>query len=1103
MTGTPSPSASLSTGASPSGTPAASTTPSATPAGAYASSTPVLPGVTLAWRLNNADPHAATSVDFQLTAVGKVWLGMARSWNGTMLEGFGRNGSGPAVIGRPDQGFSVWQYELTSKAANAGGIIPLPANKLTTSNTYMRYDAGSDSTVMGWTRALMPPDYALDSEKGIDPTEVQTYIVARGADGGAFAGHGRNRTAFSLRLSPAACTRAASCGGHGTCAGTLQSPLCFCDVGYAGANCGMCASGFAAVAGSASGACAQARSPADDVLQASTSVLLNPLDFGSAVGVAGTVRYRRFMAQVRQDIASALQTDVLRVNVTSACASSPSTAMAMANSNAAAAGRRAQAGTNVLPGSGSGAAAAPLTGVLLSFSLLPSTVLSGTPSAPANDNTQPPASSLAYQFARLAGNPSSALYSASTYMQYTAPAALPLTFAFGAAAVPVPVYSYSAALEPANLTLSWTVDTAAGTVAFRLSQARGSPASGAASATGAGVTPTWIALAFNNATGVAGSDAVVYQPAAGSITQYYVASHSLAGMQAVPMGAGNAVLFAAEGSSAGNTAFVQWTRPLAAGAYTGAQALSLTAPTLIYYAVGNGALLSQAGGNHSSALVGGVTVNFGSGGVAPIPSGPTPPGPGPAPGMSEGARIAHGVLMFIAWGLLIPAGIIVNARMRAGRREVANTVEVAQIGEFGTPRKGGETTAAKAQRAVAQKVQTSFAVKPLWLRLHVGLQMAGTLVSFIAFVIALAMVPAGLRMTKGHHVLGVIVWVLGTVQMIAGLLRPPPHGAAKKNHWRTAFENLHRANGYLVMTLAVVQIYLGLAAISAHAVFYVLYSGVLALTIALLVRDSLAKAVIARLSCCRCRGVATKQMVRPSVVAVANPTARVAALSLRSSPEGSPSAADGSSRAVVVTLDDPSDATAAAAAASPTSPESSRSGRGSRTTRVALAALGTPKRGSGADAGLAAPAASNERAAKNPMAAAAAAAAAASAGDGGDGVELSSITPLPGSARRFGGRGDEDEDGDGVGMLPGGKGGPATAAASRAVRPEARGSVVFAGGERMAPSKVVNPLKKLAATAPPSAVPAPYASASRSEEEEGEGEPHDEEEEEGDIKVRK
>jgi hypothetical protein len=1061
----------------------------------------VLPGVTLAWRLNNADPHAATSVDFQLTAAGKVWLGMARSWNGSMLEGIGRNGSGPAVIGRPDQGFSVWQYELTSKASNAGGIIPLPADKLTASNTYMRYDAGSDSTVMGWTRALMPPDYALDSEKGIDPTVVQTYIVARGADGGAFAGHGRNRTAFSLRLSPAVCTRAASCGGHGTCVGTLQSPRCFCDVGYAGASCGACASGFAAVAGSANGACAQARSPADDVLQASTSVLLNPLDFGSTVGVVGTVRYRRFVAQVRQDIASALQTDVLRVNVTGACASSPTAAMAMASVSAPAAGRRVQADINVLPGGGSGADAAPLTGVMLSFSLLPSTVLSGTPSAPADDNTQPPASSLAYQFARLAGNPSSALYSASTYMQYLAPAALPLAFAFGAAAVPMPSYTYSAALAPANLTLSWTVDTAAGTVAFRLSQARASVAS--ASATGAGVSPTWIALAFNNASGVVGSDAVVYQPAAGSITQYYMASHSLAGMQAVPMGAGNAVLFAADGSSAGNTAFVQWTRPLAAGAYAGAQALSLTAPTLVYYAVGNGALLSQVGGNHSSTLVGGVTINFGSGGVAPIPSGPTPPGPAPASGMSEGARIAHGVLMFIAWGLLIPAGIIVNTRMRAGRREVANTVETAQVGEFGSPRKGGETTAAKAQRAVAQKVQTSFAVKPLWLRLHVGLQMAGTLVSFIAFVIALAMVPAGLRMTKGHHVLGVIVWVLGTVQMLAGLLRPPPHAAAKKNHWRTAFETLHRANGYLVMTLAVVQIYLGLAAISAHAVFYVLYSGVLALTIALLVRDSLVKAIIARLACCRCgRGAATKQMVRPSVVAVANPTARVAALSLRSSPEGSPAAADGSSRAVVVTLDEPSDATAAAAA-SPVSPDSARSGRGSRTTRVALAALGTPKRGSGADAGFTPSAGSNERAAKNPMAAAAAAAA-ASSGDGGDGVELSSVTPLPGSARRFGARGEEDEDGDGVGMLPGGKGGPATAAASRTVRSDARGSVVFAGGERMAPTKVVNPLKKLAA-APAGAVPAPYASASRSEEEEGEGEPHDGEgeEQEGDIKVRK
>jgi hypothetical protein len=68
---------------------------------------------------------------------------------------------------------------------------------------------------------------------------------------------------------------------------------------------------------------------------------------------------------------------------------------------------------------------------------------------------------------------------------------------------------------------------------------------------------------------------------------------------------------------------------------------------------------------------------------------------------------------------------------------------------------------------------------PVWFQAHRIIQSTGLIVSIIAFIIALSMVPKGSHFTKLHHKLGLAVMILGILQPMNALIRPhPPKGNA-------------------------------------------------------------------------------------------------------------------------------------------------------------------------------------------------------------------------------------------------------------------------------------------------------------------------------------
>ncbi len=61
-----------------------------------------------------------------------------------------------------------------------------------------------------------------------------------------------------------------------------------------------------------------------------------------------------------------------------------------------------------------------------------------------------------------------------------------------------------------------------------------------------------------------------------------------------------------------------------------------------------------------------------------------------------------------------------------------------------------------------------------WFQAHRAIQSLGLIVSIIAFILALDMVPKGSHFTKVHHKLGLAVMILGILQPMNALIRPHP-----------------------------------------------------------------------------------------------------------------------------------------------------------------------------------------------------------------------------------------------------------------------------------------------------------------------------------------
>ena len=143
-------------------------------------------------------------------------------------------------------------------------------------------------------------------------------------------------------------------------------------------------------------------------------------------------------------------------------------------------------------------------------------------------------------------------------------------------------------------------------------------------------------------------------------------------------------------------------------------------------------------------------------------------------------HIAHGVLMSIAWGVLLPVGIIIARFYR--------------------------------------HVQPRTGPRAFWFLHHQIFQYSGTIIAATAFIIALYMCRNTGNFINAHGKLGLVVMILGLLQPLNAWIRPHP-GAP----YRTLWSAWHKTSGYCAAVLAIAAIFLGLAQVDAATRFRVAY----------------------------------------------------------------------------------------------------------------------------------------------------------------------------------------------------------------------------------------------------------------------------------------
>mmetsp|Transcript_36208 Transcript_36208/g.71192 ORF Transcript_36208/g.71192 Transcript_36208/m.71192 type:complete len:344 (-) Transcript_36208:228-1259(-) len=148
--------------------------------------------------------------------------------------------------------------------------------------------------------------------------------------------------------------------------------------------------------------------------------------------------------------------------------------------------------------------------------------------------------------------------------------------------------------------------------------------------------------------------------------------------------------------------------------------------------------------------------------------------------------LAHGSLMLIGWGFLLPSGVITAKCLRH--------------------RPGA-----------------------LWFKIHRTVQITGLLFVVVAMIIALVQfdVFTSASIASVHGGLGLTVMALGILQPINAALRPHPEPRTTK---RKAWEVIHKGSGYVAITLAVVTIFIGTTLLpekSQTLAFQVVYACVL------------------------------------------------------------------------------------------------------------------------------------------------------------------------------------------------------------------------------------------------------------------------------------
>ncbi|CAK8986332.1 Cytochrome b561 [Durusdinium trenchii] len=150
-------------------------------------------------------------------------------------------------------------------------------------------------------------------------------------------------------------------------------------------------------------------------------------------------------------------------------------------------------------------------------------------------------------------------------------------------------------------------------------------------------------------------------------------------------------------------------------------------------------------------------------------------------------RTAHGVLMGLSWGFLIPLAVL--------------------IARFGRIK------------------------DPLWFKIHRAANALGVIMSTFGFVISMLMVSEGRFLALEHSLIGLVVTVLGLAQPINAYFRPHAEKGAEKTKGRKRWEGLHKYGGRIAVVLGLVNPFIGLTYLtttdSAGFIIYALWVAVL------------------------------------------------------------------------------------------------------------------------------------------------------------------------------------------------------------------------------------------------------------------------------------
>jgi hypothetical protein len=146
----------------------------------------------------------------------------------------------------------------------------------------------------------------------------------------------------------------------------------------------------------------------------------------------------------------------------------------------------------------------------------------------------------------------------------------------------------------------------------------------------------------------------------------------------------------------------------------------------------------------------------------------------------DAKRLAHAILMFVAFGAALPAGVIFA---RFGK----------QIGES-------------------------------WVLIHASMQVIGYFVGFAGFVVALIMVNRVHFTAKPHAQIGLSVLVSSAIQLAIGFFRPQHvEKGQPKPIIRLLWEIAHTWFGRIVLITSAIAIFFGFRQIEAHIGFYIAY----------------------------------------------------------------------------------------------------------------------------------------------------------------------------------------------------------------------------------------------------------------------------------------